>query len=185
HELDLNEDPKLMEYVAKTLGAFHTLEARTESGQRVDPIVPLARALEPKYKIPVRFAAAASLAKQAARLNGRLDDPRAVEALGAAAADPDRELRQLAVYALGFFGGGSARDTLRERLASDDDRFVRYNAALALGRRGDRAAQSTLREMLSTSELEPAIQRPPPSEKQNKIESIELEAPEHTRAGNA
>src|SRR5262245_15612063 len=75
-----DKDPKLPQYVALTLGAFQTLEARTESGQAVDPIVPLSRALNPKYDGPIRIAAAASLAKQAARLEGKLDDERAVVA---------------------------------------------------------------------------------------------------------
>ena len=106
HELDQpDEDPKLTQYVALTLGAFQTLEARTQSGQSVDPLVPLARALDPKYETPIRIAAAASLAKQAARLNGQLDDPDAIKALGEAAATGEPEVRQMAVYALGFFGG--------------------------------------------------------------------------------
>ena len=44
----------------------------------------------------------------------------------------------MAVYALGFFGGPTATEILRERVRSDEDRFVRYNAAVALARRGDR-----------------------------------------------
>ena len=44
HELDNHqEDPKLTQYVALTLGAFKTLEARTESGQTVNPLDPLAQ----------------------------------------------------------------------------------------------------------------------------------------------
>src|SRR6516164_5673440 len=43
HELDTNSDPDLTRYVALTLGAFRTLEGRTQSGQLVDPIVPLTR----------------------------------------------------------------------------------------------------------------------------------------------
>ena len=51
HELDQGDaDPKLTQYLALTLGAFQTLEARTESGQIVDPLVRLARALGAKYK---------------------------------------------------------------------------------------------------------------------------------------
>src|SRR5262249_54169902 len=84
HQLDTNSDPELTRYVALTLGAFQTLEGRTQSGQPIDPIVPLTRALEPKYDTSIRIAAAASLAKQAARLDDRLDDPRAIRALGKA-----------------------------------------------------------------------------------------------------
>jgi hypothetical protein len=177
HELDQNDgDPKLAQYVALTLGAFRTLEAKTQSGQTIDPLVPLARALAPKYPIQVRLAAAASLAKQAARSNPKLDDARAVAALAETAAHGEAELRQLAVYALGFFGGDSAQRALRERLKDDDDRFVRYNAAVALARHGDPAAKETLREMLSTADLDKVIELPGTTEKQNKIESIQLEA---------
>ena len=76
------------------------------------------------------------LAKQAARSNGKLDEPGAVKALGEAAANVEPELRQMAVYALWFFGGESAAQLLRERAYEDEDRFVRYNAAAALARRG-------------------------------------------------
>jgi HEAT repeats len=174
-------DPELTQYLALTLGAFQTLEARTESGKTVNPLVPLARALEPKYKPRVRLAAAASLAKQAARMNGQLDDPLAVKALGEAAASGEPEVRQLANYALGFFGGSSATEILRERVKSDEDRFARYNAAVALARRGDSAAVVTLREMLSTSDLNTVLDLTSTTEKQNKIESIELEAIEALR----
>ncbi len=76
HELDKNDDDlRLTQYVALTLGAFRTLEAKTQSGQAIDPLVPLARALSPKFPTPIRLAAAASLAKQAARLEGPLDAP--------------------------------------------------------------------------------------------------------------
>jgi hypothetical protein len=187
HELDRYEDPKhrddpkLAQYVALTLGAFQTLEAKTESGRTVDPIVPLARALEPTYDISIRIAAAASLAKLAARHNGQLDDPRAVKALGETAANAEPQLRQMMVYALGFFGGPTAMELLRERVRSDEDRFTRYNAAVALCRRGDPAAESTLREMLSTADLDKVVELTTATEKQNKIEAIQLEALEALR----
>jgi hypothetical protein len=183
HELDVpDEDPELMQYVTLTLGAFKTLEARTESGQEIDPLVPLARALEPKRPAKVRIAAAASLAKQAARTNGSLENAGAVKALGIAAAEGEPEVRQIAVYALGFFGGAPALEQLRERVQTDEDRFVRYNAAVALARHGDLAAEATLREMLSTSDLNRVISLTGTTEKQNKIESIELEALSALRA---
>jgi hypothetical protein len=184
HELDRNdEDIRLTQYVALTLGAFRTLEAKTQSGQIIDPLVPLARALAPKYPTPVRLAAAASLAKQAARMDGTLEDAAAINALGETAAVGEPEVRQMAVYALGFFGGPSATRILRERVSGDEDRFVRYNAAVALARRGDPAAATTLREMLSTADLNKVIELPGTTEKQNKIESIELEAIEALRNG--
>ena len=99
----LRDDPKLAQYVAHTLGVFQTLEAQTQNGQVVNPLVPLTRAVGPQFDIAIRMAAAGSLAKQAARLDGKLDDPRAIKALGEAAADSDSDLRQLSVYALGFF----------------------------------------------------------------------------------
>jgi cytochrome c-type biogenesis protein CcmH/NrfF len=177
HELDRNqEDLRLTQYVALTLGAFRTLEAKTQSGQIIDPLVPLALALAPKYPTGVRLAAAASLAKQAARLDGSLEHPGAIKALGDAAAVGEPEVRQMAVYALGFFGGPSATQILRERVSGDEDRFVRYNAAVALARRGDPAGAPTLREMLSTTDLNKVIDLPGTTEKQNKIEAIELEA---------
>ena len=184
HELDKNEDDlRLTQYVALTLGAFRTLEAKTQSGQPIDPLVPLARALSPKFPTPIRLAAAASLAKQAARLEGTLDAPGAVKALGESAAVGEPEVRQMAVYALGFFGGSSATQMLRERVAGDEDRFVRYNAAVALRGAEIPLARATLREMLSTADLNKVIDLPGTTEKQNKIESIELEAIEALRNG--
>jgi hypothetical protein len=173
--LDHDGDPELNRYVALTLGAFTTLEARSSSGRPVDPLDVLARALQPAQPAIVRGAAAVSVAKHAARLDGRLDDPRVVAALGEASVDTDPELRQVAVYALGFCGGDRAAGILRERL-NDADRFVRYNAAIALARQGDEAARGTLREMLTTADLEKVLEFPTQAEKQNKIEAIELEA---------
>jgi HEAT repeat protein len=175
HDLDKEENPTLTQYVALTLGAFQTLDARSSTGQPVDPIAELGRALAASRPAPVRIAAAASLAKHAARLEGQIDDPRAVQALGGASRDGDVELRQVAVYALGFFGGAPATAILRDRL-NDEDRFVRYNAAIALGRRGDEAARGTLREMLSTTDLDKVLTLDSDLEKQNKIEAIELES---------
>ena len=80
------------------------------------------------------------------------------------------------MYALGFMGGEEAAKVLRERLQSDEDRYVRYNAAVALGRRGDMAAKGTLSEMLSSSDLDHLIELAGATEKQNKIEAIQLEA---------
>ena len=117
------------------------------------------------------MAAATSLARQAARLNGKLDDSRVVKALGEAAATNEPELRQMAVFALGFIDGTAATQILRDRVRSDEDRFTRYTAAVALGRRGDAAAEGILREMLSTPDLDKVIEIPSTTEKQNKIEA--------------
>src|SRR5215218_1860060 len=72
HDLDQDQSPELTRYVALTLGAFRTLDARSTDGRPVDPLATLARALEPKQPVEVRKAAAISLAKQAARLDGNL-----------------------------------------------------------------------------------------------------------------
>ena len=175
HDLDSDQSPDLTRYVALTLGAFQTLDARLPGGQKADPLATLARATEAKQPSPVRIAAALSLAKQAARLDGRLDEPAAVRALAEAAKAEDVELRQVAVYSLGFFGGEETVLALRDSL-NDADRFVRYNAAVALGRRGDPSARPIFREMLSTTDLNKVIEQATESEKRSKIESIEIEA---------
>jgi hypothetical protein len=179
HDLDRNENPELTQYLALTLGAFRTLETQSPSGRPADVVAVLARALEPRQPNLVRIAAAASLAKHAARKEGRFEDERAVRALAAASdssqSQNDPELRQMAVYALGFFGGAPATEALRTRL-DDPDRFVRYNAAVALGRQGDEAARKTFREMLSSADLGKVLALPSELEKQNKIEAIEIEA---------
>ena len=175
-ELKTNDNTELKAYLIKTIGAFQTLDATLGDNRKVDPIEVLTMALEPGRDPAIRMEAAASLAKHAARLEGKFDDPRAVAALAQAASGEDPELRQVVAYALGFFGGEAARQALRERLQNDESRFVRYNAAVALGRQGDPAAKETLREMLSTADLDRVIDITSTTEKQNKIEAIELEA---------
>jgi hypothetical protein len=173
---DKASDSQLTVYLIKAIGVFQTLDASLADGRRVDPIETLATALEPGHELAIRMEAAASLAKQAARLEGRLDAPKAVSALAEAASAEDPELRQVVAYALGFYGDADAIRALHERIQSDDNRYVRYNAAVALGRKGDLAAKGTLKEMLSTADLDRVLQLPSPTERQNKIEAIELEA---------
>jgi len=175
HELDTVENPEMAQYVALALGRFNTLDAVSTAGQKIDPISALDRALDAKYPTGIRMAAAASLAKQAARLEGALEDSRAVAALTQATEADDAEIRQMAVYALGFFGGDAAVTTLRVKL-NDPDRFVRYNSAVALARHGDPAAKGNIAEMLSSKALDQVISLDSGTEKQAKIESIELEA---------
>ena len=175
HDLDRDDNPELTKFVALSLGAFHTLDAELSGGRKIDPLATLARALEPKQPVTVRIAAAMSIAKQAAREEGKLDDPVAVKALGAAAHDAEPAVRQVAVYALGFCGGEPAAQSLRECL-NDEDRDVRYNAACALARQGDPAASGILREMLSSVALGQVIAAPTETEKRSKIEFLELEA---------
>lgn len=175
-ELDQSADPRLAQYLALALGTFQTLDATLADGRTIDPLDALVRALDPQFDSTIRIAGATSLAKQAARLDGELDDPRVVDALAEAASEGDDDLRQLATYALGFCGGEASTAALRDRLASDGDRFVRYNAAVALTRRGDPAAVETIREMLSTAGLERLIDLTNQDAKRSKIESIQLEA---------
>ena len=137
----------------------------------------------PSSTSTIRIAAAASLAKQAARLNGKLEDPRAMQGprRGRRRRRPGTQPDGRSTPS-GFFGGpASASRILRDRIRSDEDRFVRYNAAVALVRRGDIAAEATLREMLSSSDLDKVIEIPSATEKQNKIEAIQLEALEALR----
>ncbi|MBY0398388.1 MAG: HEAT repeat domain-containing protein, partial [Thermoleophilia bacterium] len=174
-DLDQAENPEMTQYVALAIGRFQTLDAKTATGQPLEPLAALARALEPKYADGIRIAAAVGLAKQAARLAGTLDDARAIEALAKSGSTGEPSVRQAAAYALGFFGGDAAREALKGRL-NDEDRFVRYNAAVALARRDDPAAAPTLREMLSTTGLEGVIKMETETETRAKIESLHLEA---------
>ena len=130
------ESPELTQYVTLTLGASRpSTPSRPAAGtSNRSPSCPAA--LEPKQPPQVRLAAAISLAKHAARLDGRLEDAGAIKRLEVASEDDNQELRQAAVYALGFFGGDESSRVLRDRL-KDVDCYVRYNAAIALGRRGD------------------------------------------------
>lgn len=175
-ELDQSSDPRLAQYLAMALGTFQTLAATLADGRTIDPLDSLVRALDPKFDPLIQIAAATSLARQAARLDGGLDDARVVTALTRAATTGDDDLRQLATYALGFCGGEASTEALRDRLTSDGDRFVRYNAAVALARRGDPAAVATLGEMLSTADLERVVDLTNQDAKRSKIESIQLEA---------
>ncbi len=167
-------DPELLRFLAASLGAFKTLDATTESGERVDVLAVLSRALDPSLADAVRKEAATSLAEHAARTNGELDDVRAIDALAAVKGSDNAALRTYAVYALGFFGP-KATPALRASL-DDGDRDVRYNAAAALARRGDMAAAGNLREMLSDKDLQTLLASLPDSERPNRIESIELSA---------
>ncbi|AMV37221.1 HEAT repeat domain-containing protein [Planctomyces sp. SH-PL62] len=176
-ELAGAEDPELARYLTLALGTFQSLDARLADGRAVDPLATLSTALDARFGIPIRLAAAASLARHAARLDGRFDDARAVAALAGAAAAPDSpELRRLAVFGLGFCAGEAASDALKVRVESDADRFVRYNAAVALARRGDPAATAPLREMLATTELERPLETPDEPDSSRLVETIQLQA---------
>ena len=167
---------ELTRYLALTLGVFQTIEAVSPDGKPIDPIAALAEVVASPKPVAVRAAAAESLARQAARMKGHLEHPGAVEALARVAKDDDQsELRQIATYALGFFGGEAATQTLRERAREDPDSPVRYNAAAALARHGDVAAYPVLREMLSSKDLAQVVKSPNDQETRHRIETIQLE----------
>ncbi|HEV3163263.1 MAG TPA: HEAT repeat domain-containing protein [Isosphaeraceae bacterium] len=174
-ELSKDGDARLKVYLAVALGVFQTLDASPSSGHPVDPVATLTHALDAKQPAEVRRAAAESLAKQAARLDGKLENAEAERALAEASEAPEPELRKRATFALGFFKGNDVDEWLRKRV-HDEDREVRYNAATALGRRGDPAALPIFREMLSSDLLNQVITLENPEEKQSQIETIEVAA---------
>ncbi|MFO0908816.1 MAG: HEAT repeat domain-containing protein [Isosphaeraceae bacterium] len=173
--LDKVEDPEMTQYLALALGRFQIAEGVSGNGTMVDTLATLARALDAIYPDSIRIAAAMSLAEQAAHREGKIDHARAVAALSETARAAEPTLRQVSVYALGFFGGEAATNALRDHLA-DENRYARYNAAVALSRRGDPTAAGTVREMLSTADLEKVLDITSADEKRAKIEAIELEA---------
>lgn len=174
-DLRLKADPELLKFLAASLGAFQTLDAVSESGEKVDVIDVLSKALDSAQPDPVRAEAATSLASHAARLLGKLDDPRAVKALAGTKTADNEALRTYAAYALGFFGGPESAAALKAML-DDPARDVRYNASAALARRGDMSAVGNLREMLSDKDLGTLLASLPDSERPNRIEQIELGA---------
>lgn len=169
-------DDETTRYLTYCIGAFKSLDARTASGQQVDPLVTLARALEPKQPMEVRTAATQSLGRLGAVLPGGLTDETVVSALIRASTDPDPKLRQRACYTLGYCQGEPAAEALRDRIEQDEDRITRYNAAAALARRDDPKALDTLREMLSPADLAELVQDDSPSEASRRTEAIMLEA---------
>lgn len=174
-ELDRKSpDPRVGQFVAVALGVFQILEVPNLSGSH-RPLSVLASAMATGRPIEVRVAATEAIARQAARLKGSLDDPEVIQALARAAEDPEPELRQRAVYALGFIESHAAVEVLRKSVQKDEDRFVRYNAASALARRGDVAALDVVREMLSREDLGVALKSKNDAETNHRIESIQLE----------
>ncbi len=169
-ELVKKDDPEVRRYLALMLGAFQTLNA----GDAGDPLEALGRCLDPDQPSIVREAAAESLARQGARLEGKLDASKVIAPLVAAARSEEVDLRLRAVYALGFLGGDDAEKALVEHL-KDEDRFVGYNAATALARRDNSQALELLREMLNVDALRRVIPLKDESEIQRKIETIQLD----------
>ena len=174
-DLNLKTDEKLLQWLTSTLGTFQTLDGIGNSGKKADVVAVLCKALADTRPEEVRLAAAVSLAQHAARMEGKLTDPRAVKALVETRSADSLTVRKLAAFALGFMGGDDATAGLKTML-DDPERDVRYNAALALGRRDDPAALGNFKEMLSDADLEKLYKDTPPAERTSKIESVELEA---------
>lgn len=173
-ELSTEANPKFDQFLALTLGGFKTLDAKPVGGKPVDPLATLAAALDPKHAPTIRIAAAASLAKHGARLDGKLESDVAVNALAKASDASEPEVRQITAYALGFFDGDAAITALRGRL-TDEDRFARYNAAIALGRKGDPNAVAVFREILTPEAIGQVVKFETKTETENKIEEIQLQ----------
>ena len=127
HELDQPDaDPKLTQYLALTLGAFRTLEAKTQQRPERRSARAAGACAVDQVPTPIRIAAAASLAKQAARLDGKLDD--AGSRQGPGRGGGDRRARSCARWLSmrwGFSEATRPPSILRERVKQDEDRFVR------------------------------------------------------------
>ena len=169
--------PRVAQYLALTIGAFQTLEARDE-GRAVDPIATLTDAIAPGRPDAVRAAAATSISRQLARPESRIEPDKVLPALTEAAEADEPTVRAASVYALGYLDDDRAKAKLAEALR-DPDRDIRYNAAVALARLDVAKDLSVLREMLSTPDLEAVYEsdlRDRPDEARRRIEAIQLEA---------
>lgn len=169
------DNSEAKQFLAVALGLFDIDSGQSTAGKSVQALPILARGLDPSQPTAVRRAAAESLARHAARLDGSLDSKDVVTPLAEASRADETELRLLSTYALGFCGGDDAKKALRERM-SDSYRDVAFNAAFALIRRDDPAALDTLRELLSRSNLEQTIPLESPKEKANRIEAFQIQA---------
>lgn len=164
-------DAQLVQYLVLALGAFAAAGPNPEQGDAKHALID---AIDSKRPEVVRLAAAQSLATiAAAQAGGTWTDDEAIQALTTAAQDASPDLRQRAVFALGFLDGPTVLATLRQA-TNDADRFVRYNAANALARRGDEAATRVLHELLSSRELSEIHQAPTPEETRRRVEELHL-----------
>ena len=117
HELDQpDEDPKLTQYLALDAGGVPDSRGQDEERAGVDPLVPLARALSTKYQHRSGSRPPPAWQNRRPGWTASSKIAGAVKALGEAAATGEPEVRQMAVYALGFFGGNAAAELLRERV---------------------------------------------------------------------
>lgn len=169
------DNAEAKQYLALTLGVFQIDQGTSTAGKTMEALPVLAEALDESQPLPVRIAAAESLARQAARQDGKVSDPHVIGPLAKATESNEADVRLRATYALGFCGGDAATTALRNRL-SDPNRDVAYNAAFALIRRDDAASLDTLRELLTESTLEQTIRLENPTEKKNRIEAFQTQA---------
>jgi HEAT repeat protein len=147
-----------------------------------DAVGILIRALGQENPPDVRIAAITALAQQISRADWIRQSEEVSRAVLAACSDPDEQVRQRAVYAIGVFPGAEPQ-TMLCRMVSDPDRLVRFNAAAALAKQGDLAALEVLREMLSTADLAQVIKSDSPGQDERQIQAIQLEALGSLREG--
>lgn len=183
-EIKNNAEPEIKEYLAHSLGAFQLAEtAGSKAGDK--PIAALVRCLDKDQTPAVRQAAATSLARMGARAEDGFHHPEAVAALAETSRDAETETRLRAVYALGFMAGPEAEQALLAKL-EDEDRVVSYNVAIALARRDNDRALPLLTEMLDAKKLERVFSSLSVTERQTKIESVQLDvlrSLEHAQRG--
>lgn len=169
------DNTEARQFLAVALGLFEIEDGQTSSGKPIDAMAALAQGLQSNQPTQVRRAAAESIARHAARQEGRIVAENVVGPLAEAARSDEIELRLLATFALGFCGGDASRNALRERLG-DSYRDVAFNAAFALIRRDDASALPTLKELLSRTNLEQTIPLESPREKANRVEAFQIQA---------
>lgn len=169
------DNTEAKQYLALTLGVFQIDQGTSTAGKPQSALASLGHALDEAQPLPVRIAAAESLARQAARQEGKVVEPGVIEALAKAADSTEADVRLRAAYALGFCGGDAVTNALRKRL-SDTNKDVAYNAAFALIRQDDANALDTLRELLTESTLQETIRLENANEKLNRIEAFQTQA---------
>jgi hypothetical protein len=169
------DNSEAKQYLALTLGVFQISEGTSTSGKAEEALPALARALESNQPIAVRIAAAESLARQAARQDGKITAENVVGPLAKASESEEADVRLRTVYALGFCGGEASSEALRKRLG-DTNKDVAYNAGFSLIRRDDPKAIDILKELLTQSTLEQTINLENSDEKLNRIEAFQTQA---------
>ena len=157
------DNTEAKQYLALTLGVFQISEGISTSGKPTDALITLARGLESSQPTSVRISSAESLARQAARQDGKIMAENVVGPLAEASEAEEGDVRLRAVYAL------------RKRLG-DTNHDVAFNAAFALIRQDDLATADILRTLLNQATLEQMISLENSKEKQNRIEAFQFQA---------